>query len=114
MSEALCLKLMLQRISQIQKAKDLNFPDLIRHMREGFGKRRHDVEREIGISEWKLVRLEDGNISEKYFPLHEIKVLAKYFGLDEDALLEKCKKYLEQQKYRSLPFMKFKETSKTL
>ena len=85
-------KLKLQKLMENHKAHD--FPEFLALIRHIWGFTRKSVCVEVGISETRMLFLEQGRFK-KLVPTHELKIISDYYGIDYDILLEKAKLFYD-------------------
>lgn len=73
----------------MEKKSSYNFPDLLMALRSSYGTQRKEMCTEIGIDLMRLVRLEKGILT-KFIRESEVEILAQYYELDKQFLLEKA------------------------
>lgn len=73
----------------MEKKSSFNFPELLIALRNCYGTQRKEMSIEIGIAELRLTRLENGTLT-KFIRESEVEILAQYYELDKQFLLEKA------------------------
>lgn len=91
--------------SLVETEHEYTFPEFIFKLRKSLGASRKVACEDTGISESRLVNLENGNFTQ--FPEHELPLLCEYYSIPRSLLCRKAKlfvyeKFVDKSKVRRI------------
>lgn len=95
------LQLIRDRLDEVLvKRLVYNFPKLLKELRGAFGATRISVCRDLSFDYMRMFALENGTFG-SYIREREIRIIAEYYGIDKNFLMEKATCFVVERKGNS-------------